>query len=242
MGALFAGAACAAPVDCEVLRDPLPEPRWLSQPGSRLVVNPFLGRSLGHNGLDSDTDGALPMRLAYYVGAAPVQLPAFWFLLPADSSPGYLAGPRLSLSDASLWLTADAHATFGGESVRVTSDGDFGAIRRTVTVDLDKTPDLLVQTPPGSPVFDMKVNGGDQPVDTTLHPTQRLGAATADIPAATGWHGIKTFRVLLYVFQSHPVTFTRIQFFRLPALQISHEESDWMPHEILSQAEIGAAG
>ena len=233
-GPSFAAAQDAVgPIDCAALSETLSAPRWLSLPESRLVVNPFLG----HGG---SADGALTMRLAYYVGSSPAVFPAFWSLLPLQAA-GVTAGPRLGLSDASQWQTAGAEAAFGGEAVSVTSSGDFGALVRTVTVDLDKTPFLAVQTPPGSSAFDLKVNDGSQPIDTLLKPTERLGAATADVAAATGWHGVKTFQVRLYVFQSHPVTFTRIQFLGLPQPPSFSERNTWRPDLILSQTRLGDA-
>ena len=233
-GPPFATAQDAAgPINCAALGEALSGPRWLSLPEGRLVVNPFLGRG----GL---TDGALTMRLAYYVGSSPVVFPTFWSLLPMQAA-GVTAGPRLGLSEASQWQTAGAEAAFGDETVSVTSLGSSGALVRTVTVDLDKTPSLAVQTPPGSPAFDLKVNGGTQTVDTLLKPIERLGAATADVAAATGWHGVKTFQVRLYVFKSHPVAFTRIQFLGLPAPSAFSERNTWRPDEILSQTRLGDA-
>ena len=232
------------PVNCTALRERLEVPRWLGLPMSRLVVNPFLGPYAGHGGMGGGMDGVLPVNLAYYVGAAPARLPDFWFLqLPGMSAaaPGVVAGPRLALSDAG-WQTQGVSAAFDGKSVRVTSTGDFGALSRTVTVDLDKTPYLVVQTPPGSPPFDLKVNSGNQPVDTFLRPAERLGAAAANVAVATGWHGVKTFQVLLYALgKSKPVTFTRVQFFGLPDLSVVPEQNTWMPHLITSQVKLGPA-
>ena len=235
-----------SPATCQGLRENLTHPRWLGLPLSRLVVNPFLGQYSERDGGSSGmVDGVLPLNLAYYVGAGPVRLPAFWFVSPVvpSSAQGFVAGPRLGLSEAAQWQTRGVTATFGSQAVRVTPTGDFGALTRTVTVDLEKTPYLVVQTPPGSPAFDMKVNRGDQPVDTLLQPTERLGAATANITAATGWHGVKTFQVLLYALgKGTSTTFTRVQFLGLPALPKAAEENTWMPHEILAQAQVGGAG
>lgn len=252
MAALVFGPHCRAaaaqdafgPVRCTALREKLTQPRWLSLPESRLVVNPFEGQYLGHSSAGSTADGVLPLDLAYYTGAGPIVLPEFWSL-QANVSPQaaklYTPGLRLGLSDTPEWQTLGVTATFGQETVRVTSPGDFGALRRTVTVDLKKTPSLIVQTAPGSPAFDLKVNSGSQPVDTWLHPAERFGAATIDIAEATGWHGVKTFQVLLYVHKSNPVTFTRIQFFRLPASRTASRENIWMPHAIAAQAQVGEA-
>lgn len=55
----------------------LSEPRGLSLPAGRPVVNPFLGGDLEHSCSDSSTDSARMMRLAYYVGASPVLFPTF---------------------------------------------------------------------------------------------------------------------------------------------------------------------
>jgi hypothetical protein len=228
------------PINCTALRENLTTVRWLSLPDSRLVANPFLGDS------GSAVDGVLPLNLAYYVGAGPAKLPAFWFLQPYLQPPaarGFAAGPRFSLSRQTEWETQGVTAVFANETVRVTSLGGFGALTRTVTVDLDKTPYLVVQTPPGSPSFDMKVNSGGQSVDTFLHHTERLGAATANVAIETGWHGVKTFQVLLYALGTGvPITFTRVQFVGLPDSAASSESNTWMPHEITAQAILGNAG
>ena len=245
VGPALAAGDVFGPVDCAALATRAPEPRWLSLPMSRLVVNPFFGQYVGHAGVSGwDEYGALPVHLAYYVGAKPAQLRAFWSLQPADRSPaalGFVAGPRLGLSDAAQWQAIGVTATFGGESVRVTPVGDYGAIERTVMVDLDKTPNVVVQTPPGSPAFDIKVNGSDHPVDIALKPTERLGAVAADVSAATGWHGIKTFHLLLYALgRGVPTTFTRVQFLGLPALPTPMpSENVWRPDEITDSAAVG---
>ena len=232
------------PIDCNTLAESLPHPRWLSLPDSRLVVNPFFGQYGAHDaGSGGSVDGIFPLDLAYYVGAGPVRLPAFCFVQSAGApvDRGFVAGLRLSLSDAAQWQTLDVTAKFGNESAQVTPTGDFGAIVRMVTVDLDKTPCLCVETPPGAPAFDMKVNSGDQPADTMLKQSERFGCSTGSISAATGWHGTKTFKVILYALgKNRSTTFTRVQFFGLP--EPHPAEITWMPHEISSSAEIGHDG
>ena len=228
------------PINCAALREPLTTARWLSLPDSRLVVNPFLGDRT------NAVNGVLPLNLAYYVGAGPARLPAFWFFQPAGQSAfanGFAAGPRFSLSSPAPWQSSGVKAVFGDETVRVTPLGGFGALTRTVTVDLDKTPYLVVRTLPGTPAFDMKVNSGGQPVDTLLSPTERFGAATANVAVATGWHGVKTFQILLYALgKGVPTTFTRVQFADLPAPTATSEANTWMPHEITAQAMLGSVG
>ncbi|MDQ2730423.1 MAG: hypothetical protein M3Y56_02085, partial [Armatimonadota bacterium] len=232
--------------DCVSLREATPEPRWMSLPMSRLVVNPFSGQDFGQtDGIDTFIGGILPVSLAYYVGTGPVRFPSFWFFQPSGPSSVLAAGLRLNLSDPTQWQSSAVTASFNNETVRVTPTGDFGAIFRTVTVDLDKTPDLFIVTTPESPSFDLKVNSGEQPVDKQLKQNVRLGAITADVTAATGWHGIKTFKVLLYALgKNKPSTFTRVQFFGPSALAAagSHtpDETVWMPHEITTRATVGS--
>lgn len=239
-------APAQKPPNCASLRETLTHPRWMSLPNSRLVINPFLGQYGRHdNGAGGAVDGFLPLNLAYYVGNGPVRLPAFWFFQPTASSAtsGLVVGPRLSLSDAAQWQTSGVSASFGNEAARVTPAGDYGAIVRTVTVDLDKTPDLFIATTPGSPSFDLKVNSGDQPVDTYLPQHEQFGGMSANVVTATGWHGTKTFKALLYALgKNRPTTFTRVQFFRLPnSLASATSKSVWMPQVITKSASLSGA-
>ena len=238
----------AGPVDCAALTEHLSHPRWLSLPGSRLVVNPFYGPYSGALDTSGAPDGVLPMNLAYYVGAAPVRLPGFWFLQNTPvAGQGIVVGPRLDLAPASAadWRADGVVPTFVGGGVRLTTtDQNFGALTRTVTVDLDRTPDLLADVPSGRANWAIKVNSRNQPVDVALAPARRLGAQVADVVAATGWHGTRTFQVRLFeVGRGQSITFSRVQFFRLPAAVLAPavEGNTWSPAEILSRARAGVA-
>ncbi|HET6384915.1 MAG TPA: hypothetical protein VFJ58_16090 [Armatimonadota bacterium] len=235
-----------AAVTCQSLADSATQPRWLTLPMSRLVINPFLGQYGDHTPRSSGLlNGVLPLDLAYYAGDHPARLPNFWYVAPLHSPAAVVAGQRLDLSVPEKWQTVGVKASFEANGAGVTPNGDFGAITRTVTVDLDLTPYLYVQTPPGSPSFDMKVNTGDQPVDTFLKPVNLLGGRVGDVRAATGWQGTRTFKILLYALgKGRTTTFTRVQFLGLPSPQASHapEERAWMPQEITATAHFDAGG
>ena len=204
------------PINCGALAEITQEPHWLSLPMSRLVVNPFTDEYMGHPGESASTEGDLvPINIAYYVGAAPVPLPALWFVqsLAGITEPSRLIlGNQLSVSSLAGWNTNGVTVRSSNGGLTVTSLADYGSISQTVTVDLDKCPDLLVQTA-NRGNFDMKVNDGSQSVDILLTPRQELGANVCSVPTATGWHGVKTFRVILYALgRASPVTFTHVQF------------------------------
>lgn len=236
----------AGPVNCAALSERLTHPRWLSLPASRLVINPFRGADYGPAPVTPSGDGALLMDLAYYVGSDAVRLPNFWSWRAEENAArtqGLVEGPRLALSPASAgnWQAQDVVPEFGDGTVTLAATThDYSSIVRTVTVDLDRTPALLVQVPTGSGGWTIKVNDGSQAVDTALTTTGRYGVQVADVATATGWHGTRTFQVRLFVLgQRKSVTYGRLQFFRLPPQSPLSGANIWMPHEIISQAQIG---
>ncbi len=238
-----ATAAPAPPPTCALLREQTASPRWLSLPGSRLVVNPFSGK----NSDPAAAPLALPEQLlaldvAYYAGPAATSLPALCFLqqLRPGSGAAVVPGPRIPLVEGG-WSTEGVEARFANGAARLTPADAYGAITRSVTVDLDRTPTLLVQCSPGSPAFDLKVNDGTQPVDTFLRPTHRFGASAVDVAAATGWHGVRTFLLRLFALgKGRPTTFTSVQFAALPGAAAALPET-WMPGSVTARAQVGAA-
>ncbi len=236
-------------VDCAALSERLTQPRWMSLPESRLVVNPFRAADYAPAPTTPSGDGALLMDLAYYVGPGAVRLPGLWSWRAAGDTAraqGIVEGPRLALSPASAgdWQAQDVVPEFGAGTVTLAATShDYSSIVRTVTVNLDRTPDLLILVPGGGTNWTAKVNDGSQAVDTALATSGRFGAQVADVASATGWHGTKTFQVRLFVLgQRQSVTFSRVQFFHLPRQVPFSGANTWMPHEIVSVARIGGGG
>jgi len=213
------------PVDCAALSESLSHPRWLSLPMSRLVVNPTYTYS--QTALPQFTGDALPLDLAYYVGAAPVRLPAFlsWQLGTASGP-----GQTFPLTQAD-WQSNSVAADFSDGQVRLTPTAAFGSISRKLTVDLDRTPSLLIQVPSTAGAWAVKVSDGGPDI-ALLTDTSQTGEYLLNIPAKTGWHGVKTFTLSLYAVggPDHATTISSLRFAASPAP--SRRAYTWAPQEV----------
>lgn len=75
----------------------------------------------------------------------------------------------------------------------------WGAITRAITVDLDRHPILRLAVPIGGRGWGLKVNGGTD-VDTVVQPTTtRSGTYSYDLTTATGWRGLRTFDIKIFI-------------------------------------------
>ena len=230
-------------IDCQALRESVTRPRWLSLPKSRLVVNPRL-TGYGPDAPAASLPEDLPTDLAYFVGEEPVRLPAFWsWQTPSARTVRELAGPKIDLSPSagSLWKSNRVRADFSEESARLTvTEGNFGNLSRTVTVDLDRTPTLFLRVPGGSGSWCVKVNDGRQPVDIRLIEEQHSkGTFIADVRAVTGWQGTHTFDLLLFAVGpvGSTASFADLQFYTLGSLpRIATRQTVWSPAAIWSEA------
>ena len=233
--ALALAASCHAQGDaptCGTLRETLAQPRWLCLPLSRLVVNPTYtyARRPPATAFVGDP---LTTDLAFYVGDKPARLPAFLSWQTADTG-STVAGPTLDVSPAD-WRQSDVTADFMADAVRLTPTANYGSLDRQTTVDLDKTPQIRVEVA-GTGAWALKVNDGTRPVDTALiADTGETGEFTADVAAATGWRGVKTFTVRLFAVggPSKSVTFSQLGFFGQPGRQNQPRRTYlWDPHAI----------
>lgn len=229
-------------LSCRALAQTVSRPRWLSLPGSRLVVNPHLENPPPAPGF---SDPALALNLAAFFGETPTPLPGFWAWQPqADNSSRLVSGPRLDFSPASSgqWQAAGVTPEFGENGARLTvaAGASYGGLTRTVTVNLDKTPFLTVQTAGGTGGWALKVNDGTARTDTPLvQDTMQRGTFAADVRTATGWRGTKTFKVVLFATggAGKDVTATRLQFFGRPVgAQFAPGKTTWFPHQIVTRA------
>ncbi|MGC4897147.1 hypothetical protein [Micromonospora sp. DT31] len=76
---------------------------------------------------------------------------------------------------------------------------NWGAITRKITVNLDRHPILRLAVPIGGHGWGLKVNGGTD-VDTIVQPTTtRSGTYSYDLAAVTGWSGVRTFDIKIFV-------------------------------------------
>ncbi len=99
------------------------------------------------------------------------------------------------------WTTSKNGAILGSDGSQGTvrlGDASYGAVERTLTVDLDAAPLLTVDVPQTSGEWALKVTepgGQDVPVQAD---TGRTGVLTYDLADATGWTGTRTFAVKLF--------------------------------------------
>ncbi len=216
------------PVNCAALTDQPAKPRWLSLPLSRLVVNPTY--DYAQHPMSQFMGDVLTTDLAYYVGAAPARLPAFlsWQLITSSA-----AAQRQSVSlTPADWQTSAVVADFEGGRARLASTGNYGNISRTVTVDLDRTPALLVQVLTTQGQWAVKVHD-DSGGATLISDNGQTGAYLVNLPAKTGWHGTKTFTLELWAIggPDHSTTVSSLQFIASLG-EAAPRQYLWAPHEV----------
>lgn len=243
---LSLAARAAETIRSASLGETVSRPRWLSLPESRLVVNPRMGGYEQDPPVSPGAEIPLSLDLAYYVGEEPVRLPGLWSWQRQAAGTrltGVRAGARLrfSATDMSGWQANGVAPQVTGDRMRLAVTApSYGSLTRTVTVNLDDTPTLAVQVAGGTGGWAVKVNAGDQAVDTPLiRDTRRTGTLEADIPSATGWRGTKTFKIVLFAIggAGRSVTFSGLQFFGRPdVLQSGPGETVWFPHQIVTRA------
>lgn len=225
---------------CQSLRETLTRARWLCLPLSRLVVNPTYAP---RPPMTSTIGDPLSTDLAFYVGEEPVRLPAFLSWPMADEKAA-IAGQALDFAP-SAWKTSGATAGFAAGRARVTPTGDYGSLDRSITIDLDRTPQILLHVAAGTGSWALKVNDGSRAVDVALiADTSGTGEFTADVSAATGWHGVKAFTVRLFAVGGPrtSVTFSRLSFFGLSGhTNPTPRHSVWDPHQVVTHGD-GAVG
>ena len=157
----------------EDLRDSGPrQRRWMSLPGSRLVVNPYDFYS-PMSPADYSGGPDLPLNAGYYAGGEAFDLPALLMLYRREpQAAGGLQvvwedsfdGPQLD------WQTEEglvAVARQGRVVLQVTGEmKQYGAINRWVEVDLDRHPYVQVKVPEARGHWALKVSeGGDESQD-----------------------------------------------------------------------------
>lgn len=232
-----------APVTCQALTETLTRPRWLALPMSRLIVSPTYSYAQKQPATPF-ADHALVTDLAYYVGALPVRLPAFLSWPLADERDA-VTGANLDFTRGE-WQVRGVEADFAGEQARLTPQKDYGSIDHVVTVDLDRTPNIVLQVPAVSGGWALKVNDGRQAVDTPLiADTSVTGEFAADVAAATGWHGTKTFTVRLFATggPTKSATFAHVRFFGLTGRgTAAPRRYRWDPHQMVTRGGMGDGG
>jgi hypothetical protein len=242
-----AQADSSSPITCAMLAEPNAPFSWLSLPRSRLVVNPNM--SAGPN-VPPAVAPSLPLNLAYYCGETPAALPGFWSWYPCSLETArhlLVSGPHAEFTAeaAPRWRAQRVEARFTEGQARLqVTEAPFGSLETIVTVDLDRTPYLLVRVPQADGGWALKVNPGDAPVDTYVQQdTRQTGSFSYDLRRITGWRGRRTFKVILFALgdRRNMTTVSDVRFAgtigSLPAL--AAKETTWYPHQVVTQAEEG---
>lgn len=142
---------------------------------------------------------------------------------------------RAANSGFSASVVADGSQT----TVRL-GDHDFGAVERSFTVDLDRTPQLSVRAAETSGQWALKLSSGSGD-DISVQPdTSQTGLVTYDIAAATGWSGERTFTVkLFHIGKDGYSTFNDLGFHPGSAWLASAESytNEWRPEALSSFGE-----
>jgi len=235
-------AGATGEINCRFLSETLDHPRWLCLPMSRLVVNPTYSYSQTPPRTPL-VGGAFPLDIAYYVGSQPARLPDFLSWQSAGTKP-VVFGQNLGLT-SNNWQPRGVTADFTGGQARLSPTGPYGSLDRAVTVDLDRTPNLLIQIPKCTGGWAIKANDGGEAVDIALvADTGMAGETMADVRATTGWHGVKTFTLKLFATGGPAKTLTcsRLQFLALPpASPPAARRFVWEPHRIVSPLTFGGS-
>ncbi len=122
----------------------------------------------------------------------------------ADPEAGHTVGFADDMDTASgdEWAPADGrdltYASDGTDGTVTLRSGDWGAVRRIATVDVDANPALTVRVASTTGRWALKVRepgGGDVELQ---HDSSVTGTRTYDLQGTTGWSGTRTFEVLLY--------------------------------------------
>jgi hypothetical protein len=102
-------------------------------------------------------------------------------------------------STAEAWESKGATLTLQDGLGKITTPGQFAAMRKWVDVDFDRGPLVEINVPQVEGAWAMKVNDGTLPVDILVQPDGgQTGRFTYDLATMTGWKGKK--RVELIVF------------------------------------------
>lgn len=241
-----AGSAPSAPTAADLEQTGPDQQRWLSLPDSRIVVNPFNFQSQA-SALEQSTGPELPLHLGYFAGDDGYALNDLMsvYQRPPGAPPG--GGTTIDFEDDFTTLdpawSAEPGLQYGVTNGRLELSLPQGgpawaALTRRVTVDLDQYPSMQIRVPQAGAgtAWALKVNDG-QPVDTFVQSDSvATGVFTYDIAELTGWEGVKTFDIRIFIVgQGAPAAFDeiRMQSNVEPWLRTATEqEHSWLPHTL----------
>lgn len=210
-------AVASPPVASDLHEDGPLQPRWLSTPSSRVVLNPLEVLDPG-SPVDQSVDSRMTMDAGYYVDDRADRLDELVLVneRPPGSGPGLQTGSsafREDFGSLSAWtpsIHTVASVASGHAVIRTpnTTGIHYGYITREVTVNLDTHPNLRISVPAVSGMWGLKVNDYTYPSDLVLQNNTAIpGVYLYDLPAETGWSGTKTFYIRIFaVGYNAPIT------------------------------------
>ena len=227
--------------------------RYLSLPGSRLVINPFNFESQARETTQSQYSNrsSMPMNFGFcdpFKGESRgIELPNV-VMMAEKTGEGDAAVERLweaDLSSSAGWGfgsldTSQCVAEFHGDSASITVGEKYEFawqhMESTVTANVDNafltiTVEEISQT---SGLVGVKVNGGTVD-DLMLMQTGSTGIYTFNLAEATGWSGTKTFKVKVFsVGYGNTVTFSNLKIQRGERVYSGASEytTSWRPDRL----------
>ncbi|MGI6164602.1 MAG: hypothetical protein ACOYEN_01205 [Limnochordia bacterium] len=183
---------------CEQLRQTGPDQRrWLSLPGSRLVVNPY-GFWTRYTPVEYSNGCQLPLNVGYYANGTAVELPEVHSLWCDSGEPGQVTKHELTnwSYDSDVQITNEN----GQIRLRATgTKGPWGTMEHWLEVDLDNLPYFYVSVPVSQGSWALKVKGEGETQDLVLQKdTDATGSFLYDVVKATGWQGKKRFKIRFF--------------------------------------------
>jgi len=152
---------------------------------------------------------------------------------------------RGNVTNPAQWIKANAQSTIeqtsSGMRFSVAAATTTVSFRTasSITVDVDKTPLLVLNIPEASGMWSMKVNDGSG--DIALQQDNRnFGSFEYDLRALTGWSGVKTFNIVFYAipYNVHPAYVT-VGDIRIVGsggtpfiVKASSYTTEWTPHDL----------
>lgn len=245
----------AGAFDCDSIGHCGPEQwRWLSVPGSRIVLNPSLITERS-----APLCPALALHAGYYEGDHPQRLQQLLSLrvLETASSPNTGKVWRKKLTPTGAWVSEDGDWTF--QDVLASTDGYYGTVSVSDGGDPWGWASYTVRPPfrARSGFIRIHVPGVDRAwalkmghasLDTDLYvqyDTQRPGVYTYDLSRIEGWQGLETFELKFFAVGEGcraTLDFIEIELREeAPDLGLaSSVQSCWYPHQLTFEASYAA--
>ncbi len=215
--------------------------RWLSLPASRIVVNPFNGTT-NLTPRQYSTGPQLPLNLGYYSADHADDLPSVLGVHRRSAAgPGSIAVAWRDEFDRldpawSVGEYIDAVADHGlSLTLRRDAPQYWGAIRRSIEIDLDATPWLEVAVESVADAWGLRVSRDGGPEVVVQPDGKATGTFSVDLAGCTGWSGVARVEIAVRVaVWDKPV---RISYLRILAvspalLGAAEQEVQWMPHAL----------